>query len=170
MSILQAIYFLEIFANKIDDTSKLGDDANIMTSFRLKCACKFKIICDKLAGKMHPLPNCASGEWGPSKAQRHFGLTPISHKSSVVAVDGDALVVMRLSRRLNFHCKLKMNGVEDSQLSDCVTFEVIAIVIFVSLTFLYEREENDLLVTCHLEQLVVTILCILALTQLAGCW
>lgn len=124
MYCVQAVYFLEIFANKIDDSNKLGDDVSVMTSFRLKCACKFKIICDKLAGKMHPLPNCASGEWGPSKAQRHFGLTPISHKSSVVNVDNDVLVVLRLSRPLKFHCKLKMNGFDDAQLADSVTYEV----------------------------------------------
>ena len=74
---------------------------------------------------MHPLPNCATGEWGPSKAIRHFGLTPISHKSAIINVDNDALVVLRLSKHLRFHCKLKMNTMEDQQmLADCVAFDV----------------------------------------------
>jgi len=29
---------------------------------------------------MVPLPDCASGEWGPTKATRLFGLIPISHQ------------------------------------------------------------------------------------------
>lgn len=29
---------------------------------------------------MVPLPDCASGEWGPTKATRLFGLIPITHQ------------------------------------------------------------------------------------------
>jgi hypothetical protein len=109
-----AAYFLEIFANKIDDTNKIGDDPNAtMMPFRLKCACKFKIVCDELVGKMHPLPNCASGEWGPSKGQRHFGIKAITHSTGVINVDNDSEVRFKLPRSLHFLCKLRMNGVED---------------------------------------------------------
>ena len=31
---------------------------------------------------MVPLPDCASGEWGPTKATRLFGLIPITHQVS----------------------------------------------------------------------------------------
>jgi hypothetical protein len=35
------------------------------------------VVCKNMTGKMHPLPNCAAGEWGPKKAFRHFGIMPI---------------------------------------------------------------------------------------------
>lgn len=73
-------FFLEIFANKIDDGSGMDQTGTTMP-FRLKCACKFKIICSELKHKMHALPNCASGEWGPAKAIRHFKLFPVSHET-----------------------------------------------------------------------------------------
>ena len=120
-----ASYFLEIFANKIDETNRIGDDPNAtMMPFRLKCACKFKIVCDELVGKMHPLPNCASGEWGPSKGRRHFGLVPLTHATGVVNVDNDAEVRFKLPRALHFLCKLRMNGVEDHILERFIAHNV----------------------------------------------
>ncbi len=121
-----AAYFLEIFANKIDDSNKIGDDPNAtMMPFRLKCACKFKVICEELVGKMHPLPNCASGEWGPSKGQRHFGLLPLTHTTGVVSFDNETEIRFKLPRSLHFLCKLRMNGVEDQMLEKYVSHSVI---------------------------------------------
>lgn len=120
-----AAYFLEIFANKIDESNRIGDDPNAtMMPFRLKCACKFKIVCDELVGKMHPLPNCASGEWGPSKGRRHFGLAPLTHSTGVVNIDNDAEVRFKLPRALHFLCKLRMNGVEDHILERFIAHSV----------------------------------------------
>lgn len=116
-----AAYFLEIFANKIDESNKIGDDPNAtMMPFRLKCACKFKIVCEELVGKMHPLPNCASGEWGPSKGKRHFGLVALTHSTGVINVENYTEVRFKLPRNLHFLCKLRMNGVEDSVMEACV--------------------------------------------------
>lgn len=39
-----------------------------------------QICCDELQTVMVPLPDCASGEWGPTKATRLFGLVPITHQ------------------------------------------------------------------------------------------
>lgn len=39
-----------------------------------------QICCDELQTVMVPLPDCASGEWGPTKATRLFGLIPITHQ------------------------------------------------------------------------------------------
>ena len=118
-------YFLEVFANRIDDTNKIGDDPNAtMMPFRLKCACKFKIVCEEMVGKMHPLPNCASGEWGPSKGERHFGLRAMTHITGVVSVDNDMEMKFKLPRKLHFLCKLRMNGVEDAALEKFVNFSV----------------------------------------------
>lgn len=120
-----ASYFLEIFANKIDESNKIGDDPNAtMMPFRLKCACKFKVVCEELVGKMHPLPNCASGEWGPSKGVRHFGLKPLTHMTGVVNVDNETEIHFRMPRALHFLCKLRMNGVEDSVLEKYVSHSV----------------------------------------------
>lgn len=33
---------------------------------------------------MVPLPECASGEWGPAKAYRLFGLIPITHEDAII--------------------------------------------------------------------------------------
>jgi len=116
-----AAYFLEVFANKIDDTNKIGDDPNAtMAPFRLKCACKFKVVCEELVGKMHPLPNCASGEWGPSKGLRHFSLKPLTHMTGVVSLDTETEVKFYIPRPLHFLCKLRMNGVEDGVLEKYV--------------------------------------------------
>ena len=120
-----AAYFLEIFANKIDDTNKIGDDPNAtMAPFRLKCACKFKVVCEELVGKMHPLPNCASGEWGPSKGVRHFALKPLTHLTGVVSVDSETEIRFRIPRPLHFLCKLRMNGVEDNVLEKYVSHQI----------------------------------------------
>lgn len=65
---------------------------------KFKSVCKFKvsvkgdylsyhylintlqICCEELQTVMVPLPDCASGEWGPTKATRLFGLIPITHQ------------------------------------------------------------------------------------------
>lgn len=39
-----------------------------------------QICCEELQTVMVPLPDCASGEWGPTKATRLFGLIPITHQ------------------------------------------------------------------------------------------
>lgn len=107
-------YFLEVFANKIDDSHKIGDDPNApMMPFRLKCACKFRVVCESLSNKMHPLPNCAAGEWGPEKALRHFNLKAITHKTGVITVNDKFDVKFQMPRPLHFVAKLRMNGVDD---------------------------------------------------------
>ena len=47
---------------------------------KFKSICKFKISCEDLQTVMVPLPDCAGGEWGPTKATRLFGLIPITHQ------------------------------------------------------------------------------------------
>ena len=61
---------------------------------------------------MHPLPACASGEWGPAKAQRHFGIEALSHPGPVVNTEtGD--VELRFRPRhgsIDVLCRLRTNG------------------------------------------------------------
>ena len=92
-----------------------------MAPFRLKCACKFRVVCKELTGKMHPLPNCATGEWGPTKARRHFGLEPLSHTSGLINVETVVELRLRQPRPLQYVFRLRFNDVDDSVLKRSVT-------------------------------------------------
>lgn len=135
-------YYFEIFANKIDESNKIGGSADdTISPFRLKCACKFKIRCKSLKGKMHPLPDCAAGEWGPKKAIRHFGLQPVyqdhsdtssdtgssssndspeNPKAGILNVEDSLTLKFRMPVPLQFVVKLKMNNVEQKALDPFV--------------------------------------------------
>jgi len=92
-----------------------------MAPFRLKCASKFRVICRELTGKMHPLPNCATGEWGPTKARRHFGLEPLSHTSGLINVETVVELRLREPRPLQYVFRLRFNDVDDSLLKRSVS-------------------------------------------------
>lgn len=68
-------FLLDIFANAVTPKEYLTGEP-----MKFKSVCKFKIACDELQTVMVPLPDCASGEWGPTKATRLFGLIPITHQ------------------------------------------------------------------------------------------
>lgn len=98
---------------------------------------------------MVPLPDCASGEWGPTKATRLFGLIPITHQVCFVVnwfffikitihflferVKGPLLFAgriaelqFRMSRPLtDFMATLHKNGIEEKKLSKYVTHNVL---------------------------------------------
>jgi hypothetical protein len=82
------------------------------------------LTCDELVGKMHPLPNCATGEWGPAKARRHFGLQSLTHSSGVIAVDSEVEVRFRQPRSLVYVVKLRFNDGDDKQLQDFVNLTI----------------------------------------------
>jgi hypothetical protein len=63
---------------------------------------------------MHPLPSCASGEWGPMKAQRHFNIIALSHKTAIVEAPTQSLEVkFELPKQLKIHGKLHNNQMTD---------------------------------------------------------
>lgn len=70
---------LDIFANAVTPREYLTGEP-----MKFKSVCKFKIVCEDLQTVMVPLPDCASGEWGPVKATRLFGLEPITHVDALV--------------------------------------------------------------------------------------
>ena len=153
-----AEYFLEIFANKIDENNRVGEGENTssISPFRLKCACKFKIRCNDLKGKMHPLPDCASGEWGPKKAVRHFGIKPIfktfsdtssdtgstgsssdspeNPKAGIVNVEDTVDLKFKLPMPLQFVAKLRLNHVEKKALDAFVHHKVEGDILTVTAT------------------------------------
>ncbi|CAG5122589.1 unnamed protein product [Candidula unifasciata] len=118
------LYFMEIFANKIDNSGRVEDDNANIAPFKLKCACKFKIVCESLSGTMHPLPNCAPGEWGPKKAQRHFGIVPVispasefeMEKAGMLTVEDQFELKFQTPQPFQFVAKLRMNHVESKVL------------------------------------------------------
>ena len=103
-------YFIEIFASLVEpDSNPFGQ------SFKLKCVCKYKIVCNELSQRMHALPACASGEWGPMKAQRHFGIVPLSHTNAIVECETRSNLEIRfkLPKPLKIHGKLHSNNLTD---------------------------------------------------------
>lgn len=95
---------------------------------------------------MVPLPDCASGEWGPTKATRLFGLIPITHQVSKLRRHGISILSFnpfpdpqgplifagrvielqfRMSRPLtDFMATLHKNNFEEKKLSKYVTHNV----------------------------------------------
>ncbi|KAK0065116.1 hillarin [Biomphalaria pfeifferi] len=136
-------FFIEIFANKIDDSGRVEENNASVAPFKLKCACKFKIVCETLSGKMHPLPNCAAGEWGPKKAQRHFGIIPLKtpksefemEKVGILTVEDNFELKFQIPHPYQFVAKLRMNHVESKVLDPFVnlTTEGTILSVYVSL-------------------------------------
>ena len=102
-------YFIEIFASLVEpDANPFGQ------SFKLKCVCKYKIICEDLSQRMHPLPACASGEWGPMKAIRHFNIIPLTHRNAIVEANSSHFEIkFDLPKPLKIHGKLHNNTLSD---------------------------------------------------------
>ncbi|KAK6031401.1 hypothetical protein OSTOST_02450, partial [Ostertagia ostertagi] len=86
---------LDIFANSVSSAHYLTGQP-----IKFKSVCKFKIICDSLQVIMVPLPECASGEWGPAKATRLFGLQPVSHFDAIVNAGRSVEIKFRTTKRL----------------------------------------------------------------------
>ena len=98
---------LDIFANAVTPQEYLTGEP-----MKFKSVCKFKIVCDDLQTVMVPLPDCASGEWGPAKANRLFGLVPVSHEDALVFAHSNNLdITFRMTRALtDFMATLHKNG------------------------------------------------------------
>ncbi|CAB4065090.1 Hillarin [Lepeophtheirus salmonis] len=85
---------------------------------KFKSVCKFKIMCAELQTVMVPLPDCASGEWGPAKAMRLFGLEPLSHKDALVFSGLSLDIKFAMTRPLtDFMATLHKNGFEEKSLT-----------------------------------------------------
>jgi len=67
---------------------------------------------------MVPLPDCASGEWGPAKATRLFGLVPTSHPDPLIFSGRDLTIEFRMTRPLtDFMATLHKNGTDEKKLA-----------------------------------------------------
>ena len=69
---------------------------------------------------MVPLPECASGEWGPAKATRLFGLLPVSHPDAIINTGRYVEIRFRMTRPLSeFVASLHKNRTDDRALQSC---------------------------------------------------
>ncbi|XP_057669035.1 hillarin [Diorhabda carinulata] len=124
-------FLLDIFANAVTPKEYLTGEP-----MKFKSVCKFKICCEDLQTVMVPLPDCASGEWGPTKATRLFGLVPITHQDSLVFAGRELEIQFRMSRQLtDFMATLHKNGVEEKRLSKFVSHSVAEDIVTINISF-----------------------------------
>ncbi|XP_014284200.1 hillarin [Halyomorpha halys] len=113
-------FLLDIFANSVTPKEYLTGEP-----MKFKSVCKFKISCEDLQTVMVPLPDCASGEWGPTKATRLFGLIPITHQEALIFAGRELEIQFRMSRQLtDFMATLHKNGIEEKRLSKFVSHSI----------------------------------------------
>uniref|UniRef100_A0A1I7ZV80 LIM zinc-binding domain-containing protein n=1 Tax=Steinernema glaseri TaxID=37863 RepID=A0A1I7ZV80_9BILA len=106
---------LDVFANAVSSDHYLTGQP-----IKFKSVCKFKIVCENLKVIMVPLPECASGEWGPAKAYRLFGLVPLSHEEAIINCDQYAEIRFRMLKPLaEFVASLHKNRTDDRYLQRC---------------------------------------------------
>merc|ERR1712223_834206 len=139
---------LDIFANAVTPQEYLTGEP-----MKFKSVCKFKINCEDLQTVMVPLPDCASGEWGPAKSTRLFGLIPISHEDALVFSGREIDISFKMNRPLtDFMATLHKNGLEEKRLSKYVSHRINADIVTLSVTFpeegqygmdIYTREVNS---------------------------
>ncbi|XP_076307028.1 hillarin-like [Tachypleus tridentatus] len=113
-------FLLDVFANAVTPQEYLTGEP-----MKFKSVGKFKIVCKDLQTVMVPLPDCASGEWGPMKAIRLFGLIPMTHKDALLFSSRELEIQFRMSRPLtDFMATLHKNGSEEKKLSKYVSHSV----------------------------------------------
>ncbi|XP_076355928.1 hillarin-like [Tachypleus tridentatus] len=113
-------FLLDVFANVVTPQEYLRGEP-----MKFKSVGKFKIVCKDLQTVMVPLPDCASGEWGPTKAIRLFGLIPMTHKDALLFSSRELEIQFRMSRPLaDFMATLHKNGVDEKILSKYVSHSV----------------------------------------------
>ncbi|XP_027196451.2 peptidase hillarin [Dermatophagoides pteronyssinus] len=106
-------FIMDIFANSTTPKEYVTGEP-----MKFKSVCKFKILCDELRTVMVPLPDCASGEWGPLKATRLFGLVPLTHEEALIFSSRDLEIQFRMSRPLtDFMASLHRNGTDERKLA-----------------------------------------------------
>uniref|UniRef100_A0A0K0EKG5 LIM zinc-binding domain-containing protein n=1 Tax=Strongyloides stercoralis TaxID=6248 RepID=A0A0K0EKG5_STRER len=106
---------LDVFANQV-----LPEHYLTGQPIKFKSVCKFKIQCKNLSVIMVPLPECASGEWGPPKAYRLFELVPLTHEDPIITCGQHLEIKFKMLQPLaEFVCSLHKNNVDDRRLQKC---------------------------------------------------
>ncbi|XP_026461715.1 hillarin-like [Ctenocephalides felis] len=143
------VFLLDIFANAVTPQEYLTGEP-----MKFKSVCKFKICCEELQTVMVPLPDCASGEWGPTKATRLFGLIPITHQEALVFAGRVLELQFRMSKPLtDFMATLHKNNVEEKRLARFVVHSITDDIITFTISFpeegqygldIYTREVGEI--------------------------
>lgn len=127
-------YILDIFANSTTPTQYITGEP-----MKFKSVCKFKIIAKNLKTVMIPLPDCASGEYGPLKATRLFGIIPLTHECGLISVLNDKRfleIQLRMTRPLlDFMASLHKNGYDERQLSKSIKIFIDGDIVFIQIKF-----------------------------------
>lgn len=125
---------MDIFANSTTPTQYITGEP-----MKFKSVCKFKIVAEKLKTVMIPLPDCASGEYGPMKATRLFGIIPLTHESGLIGVQNEKRLLeiqFRMTRPLlDFMASLHKNGYDERQLSKSIKIFVDGDIVLVTVKF-----------------------------------
>lgn len=132
-------YILDIFANSITPTQYTTGEP-----MKFKSVCKFKIVAKNLKSVMIPLPDCASGEFGPMKATRLFGIIPLTHESGLITVQNEKRfleIQFRMTRPLlDFMATLHKNGYDERQMSKLVKIFIDGDILSVAIKFFEEGQ------------------------------
>uniref|UniRef100_F1KWC6 Kyphoscoliosis peptidase n=2 Tax=Ascaris TaxID=6251 RepID=F1KWC6_ASCSU len=139
---------LDIFANAVSPGHYLTGQP-----IKFKSVCKFKIVCEQLNVIMVPLPECASGEWGPAKAYRLFGLIPLTHEDAIINSDRFLEIKFRMVKPLvEFVASLHKNRTDDRTLQRCCQASIRGDVVSIRIEFneegqygldIYTRESSS---------------------------
>ncbi|CAP21924.1 Protein CBR-LTD-1 [Caenorhabditis briggsae] len=141
---------LDIFANSVSSGAYLTGQP-----IKFKSVCKFKVVCESLQVIMVPLPECASGEWGPAKATRLFGLLPISHPDAIINTGRYVEIRFRMTRPLSeFVASLHRNRTDDRALQQCTRSMLKGDMVYIQIDFpgegqygldIYTRQDDQLI-------------------------
>jgi hypothetical protein len=145
-------YILDIFANSTTPNQYITGEP-----MKFKSVCKFKIIARNLKTVMVPLPDCASGEYGPMKATRLFGIIPLTHENGLISVQNERRfleIQFRMTRPLmDFMASLHKNGYDERQLSKLIKIFIDGDIVFIAIKFhedgqygldIYTRDQQQL--------------------------
>ena len=100
--------------------------------------CKFKIVCKSVEKVMVPLPDCVPGEWGPTKAEKLFGLRGVSHPMPIIYAAPPSYIDLRQDARdltlniefektrpvIDFVTRLFKNGVKEETLKQMARYRI----------------------------------------------
>ncbi|VDM40531.1 unnamed protein product [Toxocara canis] len=130
---------LDIFANTVSPGHYLTGQP-----IKFKSVCKFKIVCEQLNVIMVPLPECASGEWGPAKAYRLFGLIPLTHEDAIINSERYLEIKFRMVKPLaEFVASLHKNRTDDRALQRCCQTSIRGDTVSIRIDF-YEEGQYGL--------------------------
>lgn len=85
---------------------------------------------------------CASGEWGPAKAIRHFNIHPLTHHQAIFETHHLPLIIkFKCPKLLKFHAKLNSNQYESTAKEQNNTSNILDKYVK------YDYDERDLIVS-----------------------